>query len=689
MVVRSLDINKDPFRPHENNEELVGAEVPYLSAIGALMYLASNSRPDISFAGNLLARFSSSPTRRHWNDVGYLSDPHKGRSQTGYLFTCGGPPDELLTCGCSASVFDLSHSSIQHLPATINNLSSLQEEVMMPIAPGEEPLDLILCVASDKIPSAIDSVVFMVLTHYSSVATDNMALKIKEIESSPSKGTSAVAQLHPPLYEIALQALSQSGAEDNEHGEEESFKRDDPNANSPSVEELVKTFSIDRYPIIHPWLVLTNRELKMSFFLTLRSVKPSSDPKAVDGIKMELFGATTIIRKIILESGANDAPLIVFETTSHYDYDHNSCTDFSPDFAASSECSSCKCQDCKAKHDRLITAINALTAFVKEITSKRGVIPSKRISYPDTPLEIKAAKRRRKNTSKASSIIKKSKIATPLSLSCTDVQCARATEEQHELKKAWAFEVIPYLRQQVNYQEEVSYPRILRWLSAKTGKNAKFLDFFNPPKEVIIHPWLVLTNRELKMSFFLTLRSVKPSSDPKAVDGIKMELFGATTIIRKIILESGANDAPLIVFETTSHYDYDHNSCTDFSPDFAASSECSSCKCQDCKAKHDRLITAINALTAFVKEITSKRGVIPSKRISYPDTPLEIKAAKRRRKNTSKASSIIKKSKIATPLSLSCTDVQCARATEEQHELKKMSLMLQQMGHLFEIIVLL
>ena len=73
-----------------------------------------------------------------------------------------------------------------------------------------------------------------------------MASKRKEIESSLNKGTSAVAQLHPPLYELALQALSQSGAEDNEHGDEESFKRDDPNANSPSVEELVKTFSIDR-----------------------------------------------------------------------------------------------------------------------------------------------------------------------------------------------------------------------------------------------------------------------------------------------------------------------------------------------------------------------------------------------------------------------------------------------------------
>ncbi|PHU14676.1 hypothetical protein BC332_15881 [Capsicum chinense] len=39
------------------------------------------------------------------------------------------------------------------------------------------------------------------------------------------------------------------GAEDNEHGEEKSFKIDDPNANSPSTEKLVKTFSIDRYPV--------------------------------------------------------------------------------------------------------------------------------------------------------------------------------------------------------------------------------------------------------------------------------------------------------------------------------------------------------------------------------------------------------------------------------------------------------
>ncbi|WKA07154.1 hypothetical protein VitviT2T_025015 [Vitis vinifera] len=87
------------------------------------MYLANCTRPDIAFffSVNLLARYSSAPTRRHWNsvkhilcylrgttdmglfysreskqqllgyvDAGYLSDPHKGRSQTGYVFNCNG-----------------------------------------------------------------------------------------------------------------------------------------------------------------------------------------------------------------------------------------------------------------------------------------------------------------------------------------------------------------------------------------------------------------------------------------------------------------------------------------------------------------------------------------------------------------------------------------------------------------------
>nr|KYP54673.1 hypothetical protein KK1_000868 [Cajanus cajan] len=43
MIVRSLDVNKDPFRPQENDEEILGLEVPLLSAVGALMYLTNHT----------------------------------------------------------------------------------------------------------------------------------------------------------------------------------------------------------------------------------------------------------------------------------------------------------------------------------------------------------------------------------------------------------------------------------------------------------------------------------------------------------------------------------------------------------------------------------------------------------------------------------------------------------------------
>ena len=55
MIVRSLEVTKYPFRSKKENEELLGPEVPYLSAIGALMYLANYTRPDIAFLVNLLA----------------------------------------------------------------------------------------------------------------------------------------------------------------------------------------------------------------------------------------------------------------------------------------------------------------------------------------------------------------------------------------------------------------------------------------------------------------------------------------------------------------------------------------------------------------------------------------------------------------------------------------------------------
>lgn len=120
MDMRSSDPTKDTFRKRSETEQVLGPEIPYLSAVGALMYLANQTRPDICFAVNLLARHSAQPTVRHWNgikrvfrylqgtsdmglffpkqtgtiltgfaDAGYISDPDDARSQTGYVFLQG------------------------------------------------------------------------------------------------------------------------------------------------------------------------------------------------------------------------------------------------------------------------------------------------------------------------------------------------------------------------------------------------------------------------------------------------------------------------------------------------------------------------------------------------------------------------------------------------------------------------
>jgi hypothetical protein len=49
----------------EEDEEIFGLEVPYLSAIETFMYLANCTRSDIDFALNLLARYSSTLKKKH------------------------------------------------------------------------------------------------------------------------------------------------------------------------------------------------------------------------------------------------------------------------------------------------------------------------------------------------------------------------------------------------------------------------------------------------------------------------------------------------------------------------------------------------------------------------------------------------------------------------------------------------
>jgi hypothetical protein len=129
MIVCALEKDKDPLKPREEGEEVLGQEYPYLSAIGALMYLTNNTRPDIVFAVNCLVRHNTTHTIRHWNDIknilryvigtidlrlyfqknqdskligyanaGYLSDPLNARPQPGYVFLLYGTTISWKSC---------------------------------------------------------------------------------------------------------------------------------------------------------------------------------------------------------------------------------------------------------------------------------------------------------------------------------------------------------------------------------------------------------------------------------------------------------------------------------------------------------------------------------------------------------------------------------------------------------------
>ena len=65
MVIRSLGMDKHPFKPRGDDEVILGPEVPYHSNFWALIYLANYNIHDIAFADNLLAKYSTTQTRRH------------------------------------------------------------------------------------------------------------------------------------------------------------------------------------------------------------------------------------------------------------------------------------------------------------------------------------------------------------------------------------------------------------------------------------------------------------------------------------------------------------------------------------------------------------------------------------------------------------------------------------------------
>jgi len=56
--------------------------IPYLEAIGSVMYLAMTTHPDIAYTVGVLARFRSNPRIAHWNTVKHLLHYIQGTAST-------------------------------------------------------------------------------------------------------------------------------------------------------------------------------------------------------------------------------------------------------------------------------------------------------------------------------------------------------------------------------------------------------------------------------------------------------------------------------------------------------------------------------------------------------------------------------------------------------------------------------
>jgi hypothetical protein len=89
MIGRSKT-SDDPYTPCDEEEEEYPDRTQYLAAVGALLYLFTYTRPDISFAVSVLARHNQKPCIRHWNGVKHLFRYLRGTEDLGLLYTTGG-----------------------------------------------------------------------------------------------------------------------------------------------------------------------------------------------------------------------------------------------------------------------------------------------------------------------------------------------------------------------------------------------------------------------------------------------------------------------------------------------------------------------------------------------------------------------------------------------------------------------
>ena len=139
--------------PQSPEEQKIMEKIPYLSAVGTLQYLATSTRPDISFTVGVLARFNSNPGIQHWNAVKHLFCYLKGTldyklvygpTDSSQLFITytdadhGGNPDNGRSTGGYAVVIGGGAVSWSSRLQPVVTLSTTEAEYIAAVEAGKE-----------------------------------------------------------------------------------------------------------------------------------------------------------------------------------------------------------------------------------------------------------------------------------------------------------------------------------------------------------------------------------------------------------------------------------------------------------------------------------------------------------------------------------------------------------------------
>ena len=139
--------------PQSPDEQKLMENIPYLSAVGTLQYLATSTRPDISFAVGVLARFNTNPGIEHWKAVKHLFRYLKGSldyklvygpTDSSELFITytdadhGGNPDNGRSTGGYAVIIGGGAVSWSSRLQSVVSLSTTEAEYIAAVEAGKE-----------------------------------------------------------------------------------------------------------------------------------------------------------------------------------------------------------------------------------------------------------------------------------------------------------------------------------------------------------------------------------------------------------------------------------------------------------------------------------------------------------------------------------------------------------------------